>query len=367
MLTNTKQLFKFSSIIVNNNMDLSNFDFELPKSLIASRPLSPRSSAKLLFHNKSIIKDCSFLDLPDIISKKDLLVFNNTKVVPALLYGFLRKSKNVNLSKRKFEFLLVNQFNDREWFCICKPLKKVDIGNIFYFSNELSAEVIKKEEKGLVLRFQFNGNFYENLNKFGLMPIPPYIRKLRDVDFLDNEDYQSVFSNKWGSIASPTASLHFDRKLINELKGKGIKFCFVTLHIGIGTFNPIRSQNIFDHKMHTEYGEINKETANIINNSLKSGGRIIPVGTTCLRILESVMLKEKKIKPFRGYTDIYITPGYKFKIASGLITNFHLPRSSLFILVASFVGLQNAKKIYSHAIRNNYRFFSYGDGSILLK
>ena len=198
------------------------------------------------------------------------------------------------------------------------------------------------------------------------MPLPPYIRKIREVDNLDSRDYQSIFSNKMGSIASPTASLHFDKTLLSKLKEKGIKFCFVTLHVGIGTFSPLRTVNILDHKMHSEYGEINKKTAHIINSSIKNGGRVIPVGTTCLRILESAIYENKKIIPFKGYTNIYITPGFQLKISSGLITNFHLPKSSLFILIASIVGLENAKKIYSHAIRNQYRFFSYGDGSILL-
>ena len=348
-------------------MDLTSFDFDLPKGLIATRPLHPRSSAKLLFYKKSSIKDLVFSDLPDILSKKDLLVFNNTKVLPALLYGDVIESKNENLINKKFEFLLVNQFDSKTWFSVCKPLKKVEVGSKIFFSDKLSAQILKKEEMGIVLRFIFNGNFYENLNKTGLMPIPPYIRKIRDVDLSDKKDYQPIFSQKWGSIASPTASLHFDQKLINKLKKCDIKFCFVTLHVGIGTFNPIRSTNIFDHQMHAEYGEINEESAIIINNTLKAGGRVIPVGTTCLRILESVVLKENKINPFSGYTNIFITPGYKFKIASGLITNFHLPKSSLFILVSSFVGLENAKKIYSHAVRSNYRFFSYGDGSILFK
>ena len=348
-------------------MDISNFDFDLPKGLIASRPLKPKSSAKLLFYEQSSIKDLFFFNLPDILSKNDLLVFNNTKVLPALLYGQVMKSDNDHLINKKFEFLLVNQLDNKDWFCICKPLKKVEDGSKIFFSNKLSAQIIKKEDKGIILRFEFNGKFYENLNKIGLMPIPPYIRKIRDSDLSDKKDYQPIFSQKWGSIASPTASLHFDEELINKLKEKDIKFCFITLHVGIGTFNPIRSKNIFDHEMHAEYGEINKQSAIIINNTLKSGGRVIPVGTTCLRILESMAIKDKKLIPFSGYTNIFITPGYKFKFASGLITNFHLPKSSLFILVSSFVGLENAKKIYSHAIRKKYRFFSYGDGSILLK
>ena len=348
-------------------MDISNFDFKLPKSLIASRPIKPRSSAKLLFYEKSSIKDLIFFNLPDILSKNDLLVFNNTKVLPALLYGHVIQSKNDNLINKKFEFLLVNQFNKKDWFCLCKPLKKIESGSKIFFSNRLSAQILKKDEKGIILRFEFNGNFYEILNKTGFMPIPPYIRKIRNIDLSDKKDYQPIFSQKWGSIASPTASLHFDEELINKLKEKDIKFCFVTLHVGIGTFNSIRSKNILEHEMHSEYGEINKQSANIINNTLQAGGRVIPVGTTCLRILESMIIKEKKVIPFSGYTNIFITPGYKFKIASGLITNFHLPKSSLFILVSSFVGLKNAKKIYSHAIKKRYRFFSYGDGSILLK
>ena len=338
-------------------MDLSNFDFNLPKGLIASRPLKPRSSAKLLLYEQSSIKDLMFFDLPDILNKNDLLVFNNTKVLPALLYGHVIKSKNKNLINKKFEFLLVNHFDKKDWFCVCKPLKKAEVGSKIFFSNKLSAQILKKEEKGIILRFEFNGNFYENLNKTGVMPIPPYIRKIRDVDLSDKKDYQPIFSQKWGSIASPTASLHFDQELINKLKEKDIKFCFVTLHVGIGTFNPIRSKNIFEHEMHAEYGEISKQSAIIINNTMKTGGRVIPVGTTSLRLLESLAINENKIKPFSGLTNLFITPGYKFKIASGLITNFHLPKSSLFILVSSFVGLENAKKIYSHAVSKNYRFF----------
>ena len=207
-------------------MDISNFDFNLPKSLIASRPLKPRSSAKLLFYEQSSIKDLIFFNLPDILSKNDLLVFNNTKVLPALLYGYVIESKNDNLINKKFEFLLVNQFDNKDWFCLCKPLKKIESGSKIFFSNKLSAQILKKDEKGIILRFEFNGNFYENLNKTGLMPIPPYIRKIRDVDLSDKKDYQPIFSKKWGSIASPTASLHFDEELIIKLKEKRYKVLF---------------------------------------------------------------------------------------------------------------------------------------------
>ena len=346
-------------------MDLSNFDYDLPNRLIALRPVRPRSNAKLLFYSNRLIKDYNFVNLPDLLCEKDLLIFNNTKVLPALLYGYV--NSNFNDKKRKFELILVNQINDKRWFCICKPLKKIHSGDYIFFSDELKAQVLNKNKKGLILKFEFEGNFFNHLNNVGIMPIPPYIRKIRNADDLDKRDYQSIFSNKIGSIAAPTASLHFDSKLIKGLKEKGINFCFLTLHVGIGTFNPIRSENINDHKMHSEYGEINKETAEMVTKTLKSGGRVIPVGTTSLRILESLDCKNKIVKPFCGFTDIFIKPGYKFKIASGLITNFHLPKSSLFVLVSSFVGLETAKKIYSHAIKNDYRFFSYGDGSILFR
>ena len=346
-------------------MDLSNFDFDLPNRLIALRPVRPRSNAKLLFYSNRLIKDYNFLNLPDLLCEKDLLIFNNTKVLPALLYGYVNSHNNDK--KRKFELILVNQINDKSWFCICKPLKKIHSGDYIFFSDELNAQVLNKNKKGLILKFEFEGNFFNHINNVGIMPIPPYIRKIRNADDLDKRDYQSIFSNKIGSIAAPTASLHFDSKLIKGLKEKGINFCFLTLHVGIGTFNPIRSENINDHKMHSEYGEINKETAEMVTKTLKSGGRVIPVGTTSLRILESLDCKNKIVKPFCGFTDIFIKPGYKFKIASGLITNFHLPKSSLFVLVSSFVGLETAKKIYSHAIKNDYRFFSYGDGSILFR
>ena len=346
-------------------MNLSDFDFDLPKRLVASRPIRPRSNAKLLFYCNNLIKDYNFFNLPDLLSEKDLLVFNNTKVLPAFLYGYVKIHDNDK--KRKFELLLVKQINENSWFCICKPLKKIHSGDYIFFSEELNAQVLNKNENGLILKFKFQGDFFNHLHDVGIMPIPPYIRKIRNSDDLDKKDYQSIFSKKIGSIAAPTASLHFDNKLIEEIKNKGINYCFLTLHVGIGTFNPIRSENINDHKMHSEYGEINKETAEMVTRTLKVGGRVIPVGTTSLRILESLDFQNKIVKPFSGSTDIFIKPGYKFKIASGLITNFHLPKSSLFILIASFVGLEVAKKIYLHAIKNDYRFFSYGDGSILFR
>ena len=348
-------------------MDISNFDFDLPQGLIASRPNIPRSGSKLLFYTNSIIKDYKFFNLPDLLEKEDLLIFNNTKVMPGLLFGYFYKKVKNNNFKKKFEFLLVKQINKTEWFCMCKPLKKIEIGSTIQFSNSLTAKIILKKVDGVIIKFKYDGNFFDELNTVGLMPIPPYIRKIRDSDNKDYDDYQSIFSEISGSIAAPTASLHFDNSLLDNLIKKNIKFCFVTLHVGLGTFNPIRTKNILNHRMHSEYGEISQETSDIINNTLQNGGRIIPVGTTSLRILETANKIQNKIKPFKGNTDIFISPGYKFKFTSGLITNFHLPKSSLFILVSSLVGIQNAKNIYSYAIKNNYRFFSYGDGSLLIK
>ena len=346
-------------------MNLSDFDFDLPKRLVASRPVRPRSNAKLLSYHNNLIKDYNFFNLPELLCEKDLLIFNDSKVLPALLHGFVN-SNNID-KKRIFELLLVNQINDKNWFCFCKPLKKIKSGNHIFFSDELIAQVLDKCDRGLILKFEFKGNFFNHLYNVGIMPIPPYIRKIRKADNFDKIDYQSIFSKKIGSIAAPTASLHFDSKLMKEIKNKGINYGFLTLHVGIGTFNPIRFENINEHKMHSEYGEINKVTADMVTRTLKTGGRVIPVGTTSLRILESLDYKNKIVKPFSGSTNIFIKPGYKFKIASGLITNFHLPKSSLYILIASFVGLKAAKKIYLHAVNNNYRFFSYGDGSILFR
>ena len=347
-------------------MNLSEFDFNLPKELIATRPTIPRSGSKLLCSHDNKISDHFCSQLPELLESGDLLVFNDTKVIPALLHGIQIEQNFPKEDWQNFEFLLSKKISSDVWFCLCKPSKKLKLNSHIFFSKELLGKVVIKEKNGVVVKFDYSGDFIAILKEIGLMPLPPYIRKIRPVDKKDDIDYQPVFSNKWGSIASPTASLHFDTDLINRLKIKGIKKCFVTLHVGLGTFYPIRSSNIYDHEMHAEFGEIKLETKKIINNALNLGKRVIAVGTTSLRIIESAASKNKKINSFNGYTNIYITPGFKFKVASGLITNFHLPKSSLFVLVSSFIGFDAAKNVYSHAIENKYKFYSYGDASFLI-
>ena len=347
-------------------MQLSEFDFYLPNELVATRPVVPRSESRLLSYKEGNISDLSFVDLPEQLLPGDLLVFNNTKVIPALITGYL---ENVSIPKenwRRFEFLLTKNLTSDRWLCLCKPSKKLQLQDQIFFSKYLSGTVVEKTKDGIVIEFRYDGDFFTQLDKTGQMPLPPYIRKFRSVDERDKDDYQPIFSKRLGSIASPTASLHFDKELIHRIKERGIRTCFVTLHVGLGTFFPIRTANINNHEMHPEFGEINTAAKKLINSVLALGNRVIPVGTTSLRILESSVATDGKIKVFKGFTNIYITPGFKFRIASGLITNFHLPKSSLFILIASFVGLESAKNLYLHAIRNKYRFYSYGDASLLI-
>ena len=347
-------------------MHISEFDFLLPKELIASRPVKPRSSSRLLYAKNNYLSDLKFFNLPKLLEPGDLLVFNNTRVIPALILGSLVVEGESKEHWKEIEFLLVERLSLDSWLCLCKSSRKISIKTQFIFSKELSGEVLNRTSDGVIIKFQYSGDFFNLLKQCGQMPLPPYIRKLRAVDDQDKYDYQPIFSSEMGSIASPTASLHFDNELIKTLLKKGVKSCFVTLHVGIGTFTPIRAENIYNHRMHEEIGEINMESAQIINRTIASGQRVIAVGTTSLRILESVMKKNGKITSFKGGTDIYITPGFSFKVTSALITNFHLPKSSLFILIASFIGLEKAKKIYAHAVNKKYRFYSYGDASLLI-
>ena len=347
-------------------MHISEFDFLLPKELIASRPVKPRSSSRLLYAKNNYLSDLQFFDLPKLLVPGDLLVFNNTRVIPALILGSLVVKDEPKEHWKKVEFLLVERLSLDSWLCLCKSSRKISIKTQIVFSKELSGEIFSRTSDGVIIKFRYSGDFFNLLKQCGQMPLPPYIRKLRAVDGQDTNDYQPIFSSEMGSIASPTASLHFDNELIKALLKKGVKTCFVTLHVGLGTFTPIRVENIYNHRMHEEIGEINLGAAQIINRTIASGQKVIAVGTTSLRILESVAKKNGKITSFKGSTDIYITPGFNFKVASALLTNFHLPKSSLFILVASFIGLEEAKKLYAHAINRKYRFYSYGDASLLI-
>ena len=347
-------------------MHISEFDFLLPKELIASRPVKPRSSSRLLYAKNNYLSDLQFFDLPKLLVPGDLLVFNNTRVIPALILGSLVVQDEPKEHWKKVEFLLVERLSLDSWLCLCKSSRKISIKTQIIFSKDLSGEIFNRTSDGVIIKFRYSGDFFNLLKQCGQMPLPPYIRKLRAVDGQDTNDYQPIFSSEMGSIASPTASLHFDNELIKALLKKGVKTCFVTLHVGLGTFTPIRVENIYNHRMHEEIGEINLGAAQIINRTIASGQKVIAVGTTSLRILESVAKKNGKITSFKGSTDIYITPGFNFKVASALLTNFHLPKSSLFILVASFIGLEEAKKLYAHAINRKYRFYSYGDTSLLI-
>ena len=347
-------------------MRLTKFDFSLPKELIATRPKVPRSSSRLLYYNQNILRDLSFFDLPEQLKAGDLLVFNNTKVIPALLYGVIEETDKPKEKWNRLEFLLTKRLAVDHWLCLCKPIKKLKLHKHIIFSNDLTGKAVERCKDGVVVKFKYFGDFFLLLAKTGQMPLPPYIRKFRPADSQDKDDYQTIFSTTIGSIASPTASLHFDSNMMQKIEAKGIKTCFVTLHVGIGTFLPIRTEHISDHKMHEEFGEIDLATTEIINDALTSGRRVIPVGTTSLRILESSASKSGQIANYKGFTDIYITPGFNFRVTSALITNFHLPKSSLFILISSFIGLEAAKQLYTHAIKNKYRFYSYGDASLLI-
>jgi S-adenosylmethionine:tRNA ribosyltransferase-isomerase len=340
-------------------MLVSDFDFELPKELIADKPKYPRDQSKLLIVDKDL-SDSVFNQIPDLLNSNDILVFNDTKVIPARLNG-KRGEASIEVTLHKY-------ISDGIWKVFAKPAKKLKVGDIFFISNEFNATVIEKIEGETTLEFSCGGDeFYKNLDIYGTMPIPPYINRKSGPKDTDKNDYQTVYAKNSGAVAAPTAGLHFTDSVFAELKKKGVKTAFTTLHVGAGTFIPVRVNDTNDHKMHSEYGIINKETADKINSVRKNGGRVICVGTTSLRILESVASKDGWLSEFEGETDIFITPGYKFKIVDCLLTNFHTPKSTLFMLVSAFSGLEKMKNAYSHAIERNYRFYSYGDACFLHK
>ncbi len=345
-------------------MKLSEFDYELPDELIATKPLEKRDESKLLVFDGEEMRDDVFKNLPDMLQKNDILVLNNTKVIPARLPG--------SCNGGKVEITLIKRIkSDSEiWEVLAKPAKRLLERKKFIIDDDFYAEILERKQSGsVILRFNHTGNkFFEMLDKYGFMPLPPYIAKKRKADESDNTTYQTVYANdkNSGSVAAPTAGLHFTDDLMQRIKAKGVEVAFVTLHVGAGTFLPVRVDNIKDHKMHSEYYEITDETAWKVNAARANGGRVIAVGTTSLRTLESAAV-DGKISAQTGETDIFISPGYEFKIVDALVTNFHLPRSTLFILVSALMGLTNMKRLYSHAIEKEYRFFSYGDASLLLR
>ena len=339
-------------------MDISLFDYELSEDLIAQKPCYPRDNSRLLNCIEKVSEDLKFKDLPKILNPGDVLVINNTKVIPSRLFG---KRDEVNI-----EVTLHLKVKHNLWRAFIKPGRKCKIGEIIIFKNNLKAKLIEKFVQGDVL-LEFNKgdqNLLNAVNHQGEMPLPPYIkRKIKSND--DKENYQTIFADLDGAVAAPTAGLHFTGKLINQLQKKGILFAPITLHVGAGTFLPVKVNNIFDHKMHKEWGSVGKVTAEIINDAIANNKRVISVGTTSLRILETIAKTNNgKIKPWSGFTDLFITPGFKFKIVNLLITNFHLPKSTLLMLVSAFHGRDNIFKKYQYAITQKYRFFSYGDSCI---
>ncbi|MDA8584658.1 tRNA preQ1(34) S-adenosylmethionine ribosyltransferase-isomerase QueA [Rhodobacteraceae bacterium] len=347
-------------------MRLSDFDFELPERLIATRPARPRSSSRLLVASPSSLTDAHSIDLPDYLRPGDRLVLNDTKVIPARLSGLRHRSGDAGATKARIEATLLEPQADGTWQALLKPLKKVRDGEEVRFSPDLLSVVEGRLDGTAYLRFNLGGDdFDQALAEAGAMPLPPYIESLRASDAQDVEDYQTIWAANSGAVAAPTASLHFDDALVAALKVRGITRSFVTLHVGAGTFLPVKTDNVANHKMHAERGEITEASAREINATRAAGGRIVPVGTTAMRLLETAG-RADGVSAWSGATDIFITPGYRFKMADALMTNFHLPKSTLMMLASAFLGSDRIRQVYDHAIQNNYRFFSYGDSSLLL-
>ncbi len=343
-------------------MKLADFDFDLPESLIATRPARPRTSARLLLAEGDRISDRQVHDLIDIFRPGDRLVLNNTKVLPARLFGTRQRGEAV----AKIEVTLLEPV-PQGWRALAKPLRKVQAGEVIRFSDRLSATVAEKSETDLVLTFDLTGDDFDAaLAEAGVMPLPPYIAAKRAADDQDRTDYQTVFARHVGAVAAPTASLHFDEALLRALAAKGVDFTEVTLHVGAGTFLPVKVEDVTSHKMHAEWGRVSAAAADEINATRRAGGRVIPVGTTALRLIESAADAEGVLHPWEGETDIFIYPGYRFRVTDALMTNFHLPKSTLMMLVSALMGEARIRTIYAHAIREGYRFFSYGDSSLLI-
>jgi S-adenosylmethionine:tRNA ribosyltransferase-isomerase len=335
------------------------FDFDLPPDRIALRPARPRDSARLLEVRSAEISDHRVLDLPDLLRPGDVLVFNDTKVIPAQLEG-RRGEASIGATLHKRE-------GPREWRAFLRNAKRVRDGDTIEFGEGVSASVGEKSDDGSAL-LHFDGDEPVELllERTGRMPLPPYIASRRAVDEADRDDYQTMFAREKGAVAAPTAALHFTPRLLDALDARGIGRETLTLHVGGGTFLPVKSDDTSAHKMHSEWGRIDAATANRLNAARTSGCRLIAVGTTSLRLLESAADDGGTIRPFEGDTAIFITPGYRFRAIDGLITNFHLPRSTLFMLVSALMGLDAMKAAYAHAIKAGYRFYSYGDSSLLL-
>ncbi len=339
-------------------MNLSEFDYNLPAELIAQTPLKKRDESKLMILDKQNgdIKHQTFKDIIDYLNPGDVLVLNDTKVIPARLIGEKEDTQAI------IELLLLKEESDNIWECLSRPAKRLKIGTIVKFGDKLKAEVIEKLDEGIVrVKLIYEGILMEILDELGQMPLPPYIHEKLD----DKNRYQTVYAKNIGSAAAPTAGLHFTEELLSKIKAKGIEIVFVTLHVGLGTFRPVEVENILEHHMHSEYYEMNEEVANILNKAQKEGRKIYAVGTTSTRVLETIRHKYSEFKACKGNTDIFIYPGFEFLAINGLITNFHLPKSTLLMLVSALATKEIILNAYNEAIKNNYRFFSFGDAMFI--
>ncbi|MFQ9412644.1 MAG: tRNA preQ1(34) S-adenosylmethionine ribosyltransferase-isomerase QueA [Ruminococcus sp.] len=339
----------------------SDFYYNLPEELIAQTPVTPRDHSRLMVVDREsgAITHRHFYNLCDILQKGDLLVMNDSRVLPARLYG--EKVDNGTF----IEFLLLEQKGDKLWEIICRPGKKAKVGTKFSFGGgKLLAEVVEvKPDGNRIVQFSCDGNFYTVLDEIGQMPLPPYITKKLE----DKERYQTVYSRELGSAAAPTAGLHFTKEMLQALREKGVETAFVTLHVGLGTFRPVKEDDVLQHKMHSEHYHLPQETVDKILQTKQNGGRVIAVGTTSCRTLEAVATEhDGKLVAADGYTDIFIYPGYQFKVLDGLVTNFHLPESTLIMLVSALLGYEKTMHAYDVAVKERYRFFSFGDAMCIL-
>ncbi len=339
-------------------MRTDDFDFYLPEKLIAQTPLAKRDSSRMLVLDKKTgaIEHKHFSDLLDLLTPNDVLVLNDTKVIPARLYGVKEETGAV------IECLMLKDLGSNTWECLTRPAKRIKEGTIIKFSDKLSAKCLRVRDEGIrELELIYDGILYEILDELGEMPLPPYIHeKLKDKD-----RYQTVYAKNIGSAAAPTAGLHFTEELLKELNAKGVETLYVTLHVGLGTFRPVNVEDVTKHKMHSEYYEMSKEVADKLNEAKKQGKRIISVGTTSTRTLETIMSLYGEFKACSGNTEIFIYPGFEFKAIDALITNFHLPKSTLIMLVSALAGKENIMHAYEEAVREEYRFFSFGDSMFI--
>ena len=339
-------------------MKTDDFDYYLPEELIAQHPAEKRDHARLLVLDKETgeKEDKFFYDIIDYLNPGDVLVMNDTRVIPARLFGH-REDKEESI-----EVFLLHNIEGKTWECLVRPGKKMKIGTKIIFSEELSAEVRDiKEDGNRIIEFFYDGIFNEILDKLGNMPLPPYIKEELD----EPEEYQTVYSKNPGSVAAPTAGLHFTKELLKQIEKKGIKLAYLTLNVGLGTFRPVSVDDVNDHKMHSEFYSISQETADIINEAHANGKRVIATGTTTIRTLETVYKNKGKITKDSGWTDIFIYPGFEYKVVDALITNFHLPKSTLVMLVAAFTSQDMILDTYNYAVKEKYRFFSFGDAMFI--